>query len=122
MKPKAVTTPKIVEKPWGREIWYAHNQHYAGKVVELRAGHRASLHLHRLKHETLYLLAGRVNVTCGDEQFLLAPGQAVTVPPQTVHRLQALEDSVVLEASSPELDDVVRLQDDYARAETKLGK
>jgi len=117
---KAVAKPEIIEKPWGREIWYAHNQHYAGKVVELPAGHQVSLHLHRLKHETLYLLAGRVNVTWGDSQFLLAPGEAVTVPPQTVHRLQALEDSVVLEASTPELDDVVRLQDDYARAETKV--
>jgi len=108
--------PKIVDKPWGREIWYAHTDRYAGKVLEVTGGHLLSLQKHRVKHETLYLLTGRIRLTLDDELFDWLPGTAVSIPPDTVHRMEALEDSVLLEVSTPELDDVVRLEDRYGRA------
>lgn len=113
MSPKE---PRIVEKPWGREVWYAVTERYAGKVLEVKEGHILSLQKHRLKHETLYLQRGRMRFTLGDREFEWRPGQAIEVPPETVHRMEALEDSVILEASTPELDDVVRLEDRYGRS------
>jgi quercetin dioxygenase-like cupin family protein len=110
--------PKVVDKPWGREIWYAHTESYAGKVLEVRAGHLLSLQFHRVKHETLYLQSGRMRFTLGDDEFEWRPGEAVEVAPGTVHRMEALDDCVVLEVSTPELEDVVRLQDRYGRAES----
>jgi quercetin dioxygenase-like cupin family protein len=107
--------PKIVDKPWGREVWYARTDRYAGKVLEVEAGHRLSLQKHEVKHETLYLRAGRIRFTLDDETFEWVPGQCVEIPPDTVHRMEALEDSEILEVSTPELDDVVRLEDDYER-------
>lgn len=112
----ARTAPKIVDKPWGREVWYAHNDRYAGKVLEVRAGHLLSLQKHRVKHETLFLQSGRVRFTYGDDVFEWTPGEAVEIPPETVHRMEAIEDSVILEVSTPELDDVVRLEDRYGRS------
>lgn len=108
--------PKIVDKPWGREIWYAHTDRYAGKVLEVTRGHLLSLQKHRVKHETLYLQSGLMRFTLDDEVFDWSPGIAIEIPPGTVHRMEALEDSVILEVSTPELDDVVRLEDRYGRA------
>ncbi len=108
--------PKIVDKPWGREIWYAHTDRYAGKVLEVSRGHLLSLQTHRVKHETLYLLSGRVRLTLDDRVLEWLPGTAVAIAPGTVHRMEALEDSILLEVSTPELDDVVRLEDRYGRA------
>jgi len=107
--------PKIVDKPWGREVWYAHTERYAGKILEVTAGHLLSLQKHRIKHETLFLLSGLVRFTLEDETFEWSPGEAVEIPADTVHRMEALEDSVILEVSTPELDDVVRLEDRYGR-------
>lgn len=112
----AGTAPKIVEKPWGREVWYAHNDRYAGKILEVRAGHLLSLQKHRVKHETLFLHAGRMRFTFGDDVFEWTPGEAIEIPPGTVHRMEAIEDSVILEVSTPELDDVIRLEDRYGRS------
>lgn len=108
--------PKIVDKPWGREIWYAHTDRYAGKVLEVTGGHLLSLQKHRVKHETLYLLSGRIRLTLDSDVLEWLPGTLVSIPPGTVHRMEALEDSVLLEVSTPELDDVVRLEDRYGRA------
>lgn len=110
------TAPKIVDKPWGREVWYAHGDRYAGKILEVDAGHILSLQKHVVKHETLYLQSGRMRFTLGDRTFEWVPGQVIEIPPDTVHRMEALDDSVILEASTPELDDVVRLEDRYGRA------
>jgi mannose-6-phosphate isomerase-like protein (cupin superfamily) len=123
-------TPKIVEKPWGREIWFADQAAYAGKVLEVRKGCRLSLQYHERKTETLYLLSGRMRltfratalgetpaaslVTPADESVWL-PGAALHIPARTIHRFEALEDSVLLEVSTPDLTDIVRLQDDFAR-------
>ena len=121
-------SPKIVEKPWGREIWYAEQSAYAGKVLEVKAGHRLSLQYHERKTETLFLLSGRVNLVFrplapGEDPTAILPvepivwsaGQALHVPSRSIHRFEALEDSVLLEVSTPDLTDVVRLQDDYRR-------
>ncbi len=123
-------TPKIVDKPWGREIWYADQSAYAGKILEVKQGRRLSLQYHERKTETLYLLSGKVlltfraiapgespttvSVTPADQRTWL-PGQAVHIPVRTIHRFEALEDSVLLEVSTPDLTDVVRLQDDFSR-------
>lgn len=121
-------SPKIVEKPWGREIWYADQSAYAGKVLEVKAGRRLSLQYHERKVETLLLLSGRVTLTYQplapgeDPTAVTAPathawiaGQALHIPARTIHRFEALEDSVLLEVSTADLTDVVRLQDDYRR-------
>ncbi|MCA1667429.1 MAG: cupin domain-containing protein [Thermomicrobia bacterium] len=108
--------PIIVEKPWGREIWYAHTGAYAGKVLEVSAGKRLSLQKHAIKEETLYLLSGHVTLTFGDAQFDWRPGMLVHIPTGTIHRFEAQEDSVLLEVSTPHLDDVIRITDDYGRA------
>lgn len=110
-----INEPKIVDKPWGREVWYAHTDRYAGKILEVTAGHLLSLQKHVVKHETLYLMRGRMRFTREGDVFEWLPGQAVEIPPDTVHRMEALEDSVILEVSTPELDDVVRLEDRYGR-------
>ena len=107
--------PKVVDKPWGREVWYAVTDRYAGKVLEVNAGHQLSLQYHERKHETWMLYSGLMEVTLGDERFELAPGEAVEVPPGVVHRMRAIADSVLLEVSTPDLDDVVRVEDDYGR-------
>ena len=109
--------PKIVAKPWGREIWYADQTAYAGKLLEVSRGKRLSLQYHERKVETLYLLSGRVILTFGsrDNQIEWLPGLAIHIPATTLHRFEALEDSVLLEVSTPDLTDVIRLDDDYSR-------
>lgn len=127
--PIPLHSPKVVEKPWGREIWFADQPGYAGKVLEVRAGHRISLQYHERKTETLLLLSGSVRLTyrplaagevptpgtSAGHEFVWQPGQALHVPPRTIHRFEAIADSVLLEVSTPDLTDVVRLSDDYAR-------
>lgn len=124
--------PKIVDKPWGREIWYADQKAYAGKILEVKAGKRLSLQYHERKTETLFLLSGHVKLTfrplaagethavalvSPENVFEWKPGLAVHIPTRTIHRFEAVADSVLLEVSTPDLTDVVRLQDDYARPE-----
>lgn len=115
--------PRRVDKPWGHELWWADTESYAGKLLHVEAGHRLSLQLHREKDETSYLLSGRLRLRRGlspaelDEQEVV-PGYAWRVEPGTVHSIEAIEDSVVLEVSTPHLGDVVRLQDDYGRADS----
>ncbi|HEV2150383.1 MAG TPA: cupin domain-containing protein, partial [Longimicrobiaceae bacterium] len=115
-RPAAVSAPKIVEKPWGREIWYAHEDRYAGKILEVTKGHALSLQKHERKQETMYLQSGRVLYHLNGEDFEMVPGDCLTVRPGDVHRMTALEDAVMLEVSTPELDDVIRLEDRYGRS------
>jgi mannose-6-phosphate isomerase-like protein (cupin superfamily) len=114
------TTPQRVEKPWGYELWWAETPHYAGKVLHVDAGHSLSLQMHREKDESSYLLSGRLRLTRGPSAEELTseevgPGFSWRVEPGTVHTIEALEDSDVVEVSTPHLDDVVRLQDRYGR-------
>jgi len=113
--------PRRVEKPWGHEVWWARTDDYAGKLLYVDAGHQLSLQVHRQKDETSYLLSGRLRLTHGPSAGELseediAPGQTWRIEPGTVHSIEALEDSVVLEVSTPQLDDVVRLRDRYRRS------
>lgn len=111
----------IKNKPWGREIWFAETEFYAGKILEIKKGHRYSLQYHEQKQETQYLLAGKVKFIHGPsenelQESILNPGDKIDVLPYTVHRAEALEDSRIVEVSTPHLDDVVKLQDDYGRS------
>jgi mannose-6-phosphate isomerase len=113
--------PQRVEKPWGHEIWWAHTDAYAGKLLHVEAGHQLSLQFHREKDEASYLLSGRLRLTRGPseeelEETEIGPGHAWRIEPGIVHSIEALEDSVVLEVSTPHLEDVVRLQDRYQRS------
>jgi mannose-6-phosphate isomerase len=113
-----------VEKPWGHEIWWAQSSTYAGKLLVINAGHRLSLQLHRKKDESSYLLSGRLRLTHGPKADELAkreiePGESWRIEPGIIHSVEALEDSVVLEVSTPHLDDVVRLEDRYGRGAAK---
>lgn len=113
-------SPSRVEKPWGYELWWADTGAYAGKLLYVNAGHQLSLQLHREKDESSYVLSGRLRLTRGDsvdelEEQEIGPGFAWRVEPGIVHSIAALEDSVVLEVSTPHLDDVVRLHDPYER-------
>jgi mannose-6-phosphate isomerase len=111
---------KRVEKPWGYELIWAHSEHYCGKLLFIRRGEQLSLQFHERKDETVYVHAGRIEVELGKgaEPEIVEAGAAFRIRPGTVHRWRALEDSLVLEASTPELDDVVRLEDRYGRAGT----
>jgi mannose-6-phosphate isomerase len=113
---------KRVEKPWGYELVYAATERYCGKIIFIRGGEELSLQFHRTKDETIYVQSGRVEFEIGDpgapvDVEVIAPGRAFHLAPGTVHRLRALEDAVILEVSTPELDDVVRLEDRYGRVE-----
>jgi mannose-6-phosphate isomerase len=119
-----VFEPERVEKPWGHEVIWAVAEDYAGKLLSVKAGHELSLQFHREKDESLYVLEGRVEfefAAPGEKSTVtevVTPGAAFRVRPGTVHRIRALEDSVILEVSTPQLDDVVRLEDSYGRAGT----
>jgi mannose-6-phosphate isomerase len=114
--------PRRVEKPWGYELIWADTDFYAGKVLFVRAGHSLSLQFHRRKHESLYIQSGRAKLEFGEPgegaliEEIVSAGAAFRLPPGTVHRITALEDTTVLEVSTPHLDDVVRLEDRYGRA------
>ena len=108
-----------VEKPWGEEIIFAETDRYAGKILVVKKGEILSLQYHRKKDETLYLYRGRVRLWIEENGALvetqMLPGDSRHVAPSTRHRMEALEDSEIFEVSSPELDDVVRLEDRYGR-------
>lgn len=109
-----------VEKPWGFERHWASTDRYVGKLLHIRAGHALSLQYHNRKDETLLVWSGRLlfETRSGDEARTreMVHGDRVHVPPGTVHRMTAIEDCDVIEVSTPELDDVVRLEDRYGRA------
>lgn len=114
--------PKKVPKPWGYEIIWAHTDRYVGKILHINAGHALSVQYHNRKDETIYLLAGEMKywVKLGSEleDVRLRQGDAFRITPGTVHYMEAITDCDILEASTPELDDVVRLQDRYGREGT----
>jgi mannose-6-phosphate isomerase len=116
--------PRRVEKPWGYELIWALSDDYAGKVLFVRAGESLSLQFHREKDELWYVQSGRAElevVAVGEavlQREVLRPGAALRFPPGTVHRVRALEDTTILEVSTPQLEDVVRLEDAYGREGT----
>jgi mannose-6-phosphate isomerase len=116
--------PIRVEKPWGYEIWYAWTDRYVGKILHLRRGGRLSLQYHREKDESSYVLRGRLLLTRGDSLDHLSvvevgEGHVWRNRPGEIHTIEALEDADVLEVSTPEVADVVRLRDLYGREGTR---
>jgi mannose-6-phosphate isomerase-like protein (cupin superfamily) len=116
--------PEKVEKPWGHEVIWAKADSYAGKLLFVRAGQALSLQFHREKDESWYVLAGRAELELGEagqavlDAEVVGPGAAFRFPPGTVHRVRAVEDTTILEVSTPQLDDIVRLEDEYGREGT----
>jgi mannose-6-phosphate isomerase len=113
--------PRKTEKPWGYELLFALTPQYAGKVIFVRKGYRLSLQYHKAKDESMYLLQGKVLFIVQPQNGKITetigePGFCLHLPLMTTHRIEALEDSTILEVSTPQLNDVVRLQDDYGRA------
>ena len=112
--------PRRIEKPWGYELLFAHTPRYAGKIIFIRQGHRLSLQYHKQKDESIYIYQGKALLEMGGqdgnlEESIVQAGDCFRVQPMTKHRLKAIEDTTLFEASTPELEDVVRLQDDYGR-------
>ncbi len=116
--------PQRVEKPWGWELIWAVTEHYAGKILFVRAGESLSLQFHNVKDESWYVLDGRAHLELGRagesvlREEVIAAGEAFRFRAGTVHRIKALEDTRILEVSTPQLDDVVRLEDSYGREGT----
>jgi len=123
MKNQSLHEESKVEKPWGYELIWAHTSRYVGKILHINKGHRLSYQYHNVKDETIRLLTGSLEVATevdGRKTVLnLQPGESLHIVPLMRHRMMAIEDCDVLEVSTPELDDVVRLEDDYERADRK---
>jgi mannose-6-phosphate isomerase len=113
-----------VEKPWGYELIWAHTEVYVGKLLFVKAGHSLSLQFHRQKDESWLVQSGRAKLELGRtgegvlREEVITAGAAFHYAPGTVHRVTALEDTTILEVSTPHLDDVVRLEDAYGREGT----
>ena len=117
------TTPRKVEKPWGWELVWAEAGDYVGKLLFVRAGESLSLQYHEVKDESWLVQEGRARLELGEvggelETFEIAPGDAYRLRPGTVHRMTAVEDTLVVEVSTNHLTDVVRLEDRYGREGT----
>ena len=108
-----------IEKPWGYEIHWAKTDRYVGKVIHIEAGHALSLQYHNLKDETILLWSGRLLFELQNErenrEWEMKPGERIHISPNVVHRMTAITDCDVIEVSTAEIDDVVRLEDRYGR-------
>jgi mannose-6-phosphate isomerase len=119
--------PRRVEKPWGYELIWADAEAYVGKILFVAAGESLSLQFHRLKDESWYVESGRAKLELGAEgveplvESEIGPGDAFRYRPGTVHRVTAIEDTTILEVSTPHLEDVVRLEDNYGCAGTSAA-
>ena len=116
--------PRKVEKPWGHELVWAEAEQYVGKVLFVKAGESLSLQFHREKDESWLVHDGRVKIELGSagdamlNEEVVSPGACFRFRPGTVHRVTAIEDTTILEVSTPQVDDVVRLEDAYGREGT----
>ena len=113
--------PYRVEKPWGYELIWAKTDRYVGKILHVSAGHGLSCQYHNVKDETLHVLSGEIILTLEPPGGTAArrtyrAGESIHIPARLIHQLDALVDTDVLEASTPELDDLVRLKDRYGRS------
>lgn len=114
--------PRDVEripKPWGYELIFGHTARYVGKVLHVDEGESLSLQYHEMKDETLFVIRGRVQLTirsgAEEREIQLEPGEAFHIPAGLIHRIEALEEAEIVEVSTPEIQDVVRLEDRYGR-------
>jgi len=110
---------KIVAKPWGSERWLFVNKQYAAKIITVNKGHKFSLQYHRRKHESWYFYKGEAKVTLGKKVIIAKSGRIIDVKPKAVHRVEGITKAQFFEVSTPELKDVVRLEDDYGRSTIK---
>jgi mannose-6-phosphate isomerase len=112
-----------VDKPWGHELIWAHTDRYVGKLLVIEAGRRLSLQRHLVKDESIYVASGRLRLTLEDDLGGIrveevGPGEYRRVATGRIHRYEAIERCELIEVSTPELDDVVRLEDDFGRQGT----
>jgi mannose-6-phosphate isomerase-like protein (cupin superfamily) len=119
----STTAARRVEKPWGFELIWVVTDRYVGKIIHIDAGRRLSLQRHVMKDEAIYVLSGRLRLSleddAGDVQVAdLGPGEHRRVAAGRIHRYEAIETVELMEVSTPELDDVIRLEDDYGREGT----
>jgi mannose-6-phosphate isomerase-like protein (cupin superfamily) len=116
--------PRRVDKPWGWELIWAETEHYAGKLLFVKAGESLSLQFHREKHESWFVQSGRAKLELSDAGAAALNEEVIAAPayfrfePGTVHRITAIEDTTIIEVSTPQLEDVVRLEDRYGREGT----
>jgi len=113
-------TARRIEKPWGYELVWAETDRMVGKILHIDEGHRLSLQFHRIKDEALLVQSGVLELVLEDDAgelqtTVMKPGDSVRIAPGRRHRMRAVETCDVVEVSTPELDDVVRLSDDYGR-------
>ncbi len=113
---------KKIDKPWGYELIWAHTDKYVGKILFVKAGEALSLQYHETKDETIHLYSGEIDLLIEEDSSMvrvrMKPGNGYRIKPGVKHRMVAIEDSEILEASTPELNDVVRLEDRYDRKTT----
>jgi mannose-6-phosphate isomerase len=118
---KFASEPEKVDKPWGHELIWAVTDGYVGKILFVKAGESLSLQFHNVKDEAWFILEGRAKLELGApgdrilNREVIGPGAAFHFPPGTVHRVSAVDDTTILEVSTPQLDDIVRLEDNYGR-------
>jgi mannose-6-phosphate isomerase len=115
--------PRRVDKPWGHELIWAHTDRYVGKILVIETGRRLSLQRHEVKDESILIISGRLRLTLEDDDGRvqvgeLGPGDSRRVPTGRIHRYEAIERCELVEVSTPELDDVIRLEDDFGREGT----
>jgi mannose-6-phosphate isomerase-like protein (cupin superfamily) len=123
MSSRFAVEPRRVEKPWGWELVWAETEHYVGKLLFVRAGQSLSLQYHEVKDESWLVQQGRAALELGEvggelERVEIGPDDVFRYHPRTVHRVTAIEDTLIVEVSTPHLDDVVRLEDRYGREGT----
>jgi len=109
-----------IPKPWGYELWFALTKDYAGKVIYIEKDQRLSLQYHKQKQESMLLWSGKISLLHGEKpgdlcEVIVSEGQAFTLNPGVIHRVKALENSTIIEVSTSEMDDVIRIEDDFGR-------
>lgn len=123
MSAQPASAGRRVDKPWGHELIWANTDRYVGKILVIEAGRRLSLQRHLVKDESIYVMAGRLRLSLEDDEGTirveaLGPGDFRRVPTGRIHRYEAIDRCELVEVSTPELDDVVRLEDDFGREGT----
>jgi mannose-6-phosphate isomerase len=111
---------KRIPKPWGYEIWWATTEKYVGKILHINKNHSLSYQFHKVKDETIYVYSGEIILELEEvgkpkETVRLLPGDARRITPLTKHRMTAIAESDLIEVSTPEVDDLERLEDNYGR-------
>ncbi len=110
-----LNTVRVVKKPWGRELHFAVEPEYVGKILEVNKGCKLSLQYHKKKKETMYVLSGKMKFTLGSNTTVLSEGESVTIKSGVVHRVEAITDTRIVEVSTNYLEDIVRVEDEYGR-------